>query len=374
MRKNLVLVGGGHAHMVTLEQISTFVDKGHKVTVIAPSFYHYYSGMGPGMLGLSYTPDQIRFATQKVVTDQGGVFVKDRVVRIDPKNKTVFTGSGHEFPYDVISFNAGSHVPMASVVENADNIYPVKPIEKLRQASEKLVSLFKKGPSVVSVVGGGPSSAEVAGNVWQLARKTRAYQPKIRIYAGKLFMSRFVPGIRDRVCAILEKRGIDIIESGYVEQVTQDKIHLDSGDSFETDFTFMALGVTPSSIFEDSSLPMGPDKGLMVNKYLQSPDYPEIFGGGDCIYHGPQPLDKVGVYAVRENPVLCHNLMAALDEKPLHPFDPGGDYLLIFNLGGGQGVLKKRNVMFKGRLAFWIKDYIDRKFIRRFQAMEREAS
>ncbi len=62
MRKNLVLVGGGHAHMVTLEQIRTFVDKGHKVTVIAPSFYHYYSGMGPGMLGGVYSPDEIRFA------------------------------------------------------------------------------------------------------------------------------------------------------------------------------------------------------------------------------------------------------------------------------------------------------------------------
>ena len=30
-----------------------------------------------------------------------------------------------------------------------------------------------------------------------------------------------------------------------------------------------------------------------------------------------QPLDKVGVYAVRENPVLYHNLIASLDETYL---------------------------------------------------------
>ena len=51
MGKHLVLVGGGHAHMVTLANLHQFIDKGHQVTVIGPSENHYYSGMGPGMLG-----------------------------------------------------------------------------------------------------------------------------------------------------------------------------------------------------------------------------------------------------------------------------------------------------------------------------------
>jgi NADH dehydrogenase FAD-containing subunit len=40
--------------------------------------------------------------------------------------------------------------------------------------------------------------------------------------------------------------------------------------------------------------------------------YPEIFGGGDCISFEKKPLDKVGVYAVRQNPILYTNLLAAL--------------------------------------------------------------
>ncbi|MCG8615219.1 MAG: pyridine nucleotide-disulfide oxidoreductase, partial [Desulfobacterales bacterium] len=44
---------------------------------------------------------------------------------------------------------------------------------------------------------------------------------------------------------------------------------------------------------------------------------------------------------------------------------------LIFNLGGGFGVLKKHGIIFGGRLAFKIKDYIDCRFIRRFQAIEK---
>ncbi|MBW2177090.1 MAG: pyridine nucleotide-disulfide oxidoreductase, partial [Deltaproteobacteria bacterium] len=41
MGKHLVLVGGGHAHMVTLANLHTFVEKGHRVTVIGPSAFHY---------------------------------------------------------------------------------------------------------------------------------------------------------------------------------------------------------------------------------------------------------------------------------------------------------------------------------------------
>lgn len=375
MKKHLVLVGGGHAHMVTLENIKSFVEKGCTVTVIGPSIYHYYSGMGPGMLGRTYLPEQIRFATRDVVESQGGRFIQDRVTRIDTETGKVFTLSGGTVSYDVLSCNAGSHVPMAGVGtkdgQEPDNVYPVKPIEKLKQASEKLQALFAEKQARVSVVGGGPSSAEVAGNVWQLARDTGGHMPIICIFCATRFMGRFSEKIRDRVKAVLDERKIRILENARVHQVTRSHVTLGSQKQYETDFTFMAAGVTPSDIFENSGLPVGPDKGLLVNQYLQSVADPQIFGGGDCIHFQPQPLDKVGVYAVRQNPVLLHNLVASLEGKDLMRFDPGPDYLLVFNLGGGQGVLKKKNIVFGGRLAFTIKDYIDTKFMKKFQAIER---
>ena len=195
--------------------------------------------------------------------------------------------------------------------------------------------------------------------------------PDIRIFAGIKLMARFPESIRSRVLSSLHKRGIQILETGYVRQIKPDEICLESGETFPTDFIFMALGVKPSTIFEESGLPVGPDKGLLVNQYLQSVKYPEIFGGGDCIYFKDQPLDKVGVYAVRENPVLLHNLLASLEGSDLEIFNPGPEYLLILNLGGGSGVLKKKRLVFGGKIAFMIKDYIDRKFMKNFQAIEK---
>jgi hypothetical protein len=59
--------------------------------------------------------------------------------------------------------------------------------------------------------------------------------------------------------------------------------------------------------------------------------------------------------------------MAALEGTPLLVFEPGGDYLLIYNLGSRDGVLSKWSATVAGSSAFRVKDYIDRKFMRTYQ-------
>ncbi len=183
-------------------------------------------------------------------------------------------------------------------------------------------------------------------------------------------MGRFPEKVRARVMKSLTGRGIEIREGERVKEIQSGRVITESGGGHDLDFIFLAPGVKPSPIFKASGLPIGPDGGLLVNTYLQRTEHPEIFGGGDCIYFKDQPLDKVGVYAVRENPVLYHNLMASMEGSELMPFDPGGDYLLIFNMGDGTGVLRKGWFTLGGKTAFKIKDYIDQKFMREFQGIE----
>lgn len=370
MKKHLVLVGGGHAHMVTLANLNRFIDKGYNVKVIGPSEYHYYSGMGPGMLGKLYAPDDIRFATKQAVEKQGGTFILDKVVRVNPERKIVYLESGDTVHYDVLSFNAGSFVPVSFIKGDAADIFSVKPIENLMRAQKRILELVSRKNRTISIIGGGPSAAEIAGNAWRLMRDYGDNMAHIQIFSGQKFMSRFPEKVNRKVVTSLVKRRIQILEQGYVKEVKTGLIALESGQHYETDLIFLAVGVKPSPIFKESNLPTGPDGGLLVNKYLQSTKHPEIFGGGDCIYFQDKPLDKVGVYAVRENPVLFNNLMAALDGSNLMPFNPGDDYLLIFNMGDGTGVLHKKWILFGGRLAFQIKDYIDRRFMKKYQSIQ----
>jgi NADH dehydrogenase FAD-containing subunit len=367
MGKHLVLVGAGHAHLTCLASLREFAARGHQVTVIGPAVHHYYSGMGPGMLGETYRPQEIRFNSQRLAEAGGARFVKALVSQVRPGGRRLVLSSGEEISYDVVSFNIGSGVPRQglSIPENA-NVFTVKPIEQLLCAQKSIVEqLGPKTPELL-VVGGGPAGVEITGNLWRLVTN-HGGAVRLTLVAGRQLLAGLPAKVREGALASFRGRGISVLEGVHLQEVQPGRVRLTDGRVLAFDFLFLALGVKPPRLLTDSGLPTGPDGGLLVNEFLQSTAYPDIFGGGDCIYFQPRPLDKVGVYAVRENPVLRDNLLAALEGGPLTPFKPQEAYLLIFNLGDGRGIFWKKNLVFHGRLAFWLKNYIDRRFMRTFQ-------
>ena len=176
------------------------------------------------------------------------------------------------------------------------------------------------------------------------------------------------PGkVRSLVLNSLAGRGVNVIEGAYAKTIGNGIVTLSDGRKVLLDLALVAIGTRPPSLFRDSGLPTSADGGLLVSPRLQSVRYADIFGGGDCISLEGHSLPRVGVYAVRENPILRHNLLAALEGTSLLTFEPQRFFLLILNMGNGQGIFWKKNRVWKSRLAFLLKDYIDRKFMRKFQ-------
>lgn len=366
MGKHLVLVGGGHAHLTCLKQLRYYVDRGHRVTLISPAAYHYYSGMGPGMLGGTYSPREIRFNIKKMAESAGGEFVSGTVTRINCQGSVLHLDSGQEITSDVVSLNTGSSVPLNSVtVTDCANVFPVKPIINLLKARRTILELRRDKSLRILVVGGGPAGLEIAGNTWKLIHDQGGDQ--ITLLAGKQLLGNFPEKVRRLALKSFQTRSIEIIEGTHLSALERGSARLADGRRLPFDVALLALGVTPAPLFADSGLAIGRDGGMLVNEYLHAVDHPAIFGGGDCISFQGRPLDKVGVYAVRQNPILFHNLLASLEGRSLMPFHPQDDYLLIFNLGDGRGIFRRKSWVWNGRLAFMLKDYIDRKFMRKFQ-------
>ena len=366
MSKDLVLVGGGHAHMTLLINLHKYVERGYGVTLIGPSPYHYYSGMGPGLLSGIYRPQEVRFHVKKMVEDRGASFIQDTVTRIDPDRKVLILRSGNKVQYDVVSFNTGSYVPAHSDAVRGENIFTVKPIENLINVKKIIkAGLSTKTPRLL-IVGGGAAALELAGNLWRLVHRLGA-AASITVLGGRHFLSSMPQKAQLYARKSLAARNIDIVEGPNVSRLTDNRAVMEDGREFPFDLALLAWGIRPSRLFRDSGLPTGKDGGLLVNACLQTVAYPEIFGGGDCISFEKRPLDKVGVYAVRQNPVLYTNLLAALEGKNLVAFQPQDTYLLIYNLGNGTGIFYRRSRVWKGRLIFHLKDYIDRRFMRKFQ-------
>jgi NADH dehydrogenase FAD-containing subunit len=352
--------------MTVMSKLDHYIERGHHVTLISPYPYHYYSGMGPGLLSGIYRPEEVRFHVQKMVEDRGGTFVQGTVVQVDPKRRVLFLNSGEQVGYDVVSFNVGSHVSAESAPVSDPSIYTAKPVQNLFKARQAILESGKVKNLRLLVVGGGPSALEITGNLCRLVQEN-GIEAKVTLLAGRKFLSRFPEKLRGLATGSLEERGVEVKEGVRVGRVDSGNAILEDGREYPFDFLFLAWGIKPSGLFEESGLPTGEDGGLLVNHYLQSVAFLEIFGGGDCISLQGYNLDKVGVYAVRQNPILYENLMAALDGGKMKRFDTSEVYLLLFNLGNGRAIFLRKGWITCGKFNFLLKDYIDKRFMRKFQ-------
>lgn len=400
MRRHLVLAGGGHAHLFTLKRLPALFAAGIDVTCVAPSDHLSYSGMGPGMLSGRYAPAELRFDIEGLVQKAGnahagrcssrpsalgesrptglpgqgergiGTFVRGKVAHIDPEARLLHLDEGREIGYDAVSFGIGSVVepPFSVEAPPGAEVYPVKPIENLLLARRAIECRAEAGePVQVLVVGGGSSAFEVAGNVVALLAGCGVKTPQVTVVAGRGLLCGWPGRARRLAKATLSRRGVRLVP-GRVTGLAGDRATLAGGGGLRFDVCLMATGTRPPDIFARSGLALGPDGGLSVNAFLQSPLYPEIFGGGDCIRFEPSPLPRAGVYAVRQGPVLFANLTAFLTGGTLTPFRKTGvNFLSLLNCGDGRAILRKGPFVLEGRWCMVLKDAIDRRFIAMFQ-------
>ncbi len=372
MGKHLVLVGGGHAHATVLARAGDFIERGHRVTLVSPSPYHYYSGMGPGLLSGIFRPRQARLHVGKTIEDRGGSFVLGRVVRIGADDRLLWLSDGGRLPFDVASFNTGSHVPVAWTGGSLETLVPVKPVLNLVLARMELLKALKREPLRLLVVGGGAAGVEVAGNLWRLVREAGG-EAGITLVAGHGLLRGAPPRVRALARRSLVRRGLRILEGVHLKSFQGQRARLTDGSTLDCDLAFVAVGVTPSRLFVNSGLSTGHRGELLVDGALHSPDHPWLFGGGDCIAIQGLRLDKVGVYAVRQSPVLHHNLLAALEGGSFRRFSAGSAPMLILNMGDGTGILWKGGLTWSGGMVLRLKNVIDLRFMRKFQVSgERE--
>ncbi|MDF1567356.1 MAG: FAD-dependent oxidoreductase [Spirochaetaceae bacterium] len=363
----LILVGTGHVHLGLFARIPLLHRKGHQVTVISQSSTYCYSGMAPGVLGGQYDENDIILEIKAVVEGFGVRFIPQKVVHIDPKHHRLTLEDGSSETYDTVSFNIGSRIQVEGLSLDPGRTIPAKPIINFLKIRERVESLLDENrtPRII-VAGGGPAGLEIAANLCRLAER-RSATPDVTLVSSGPLLSDLPAGARRTAVKALKRAGVRIMEDARLSAVEDRRVGLLDGSKLEADLVILATGIKPQSLFTDSGLPVGEDGGLLVNKYLQSVDHPDIFGGGDCVTPESGRFPRIGVVACRQNPVITRNIIAALEKGKLSSFRRRKSYLQIFNLGAGRALMVKGCLWFSGRPAFRLKDAIDSRFIGRLK-------
>jgi pyridine nucleotide-disulfide oxidoreductase family protein len=362
--KQLVLAGGGHAHVQVLAALAAQPLPGVEVTLVTPQPVLWYSGMVPGVIAGRYAPEEAQIDLAALARRAGVRLVLDAVAALRPETRRLRLAGGADLAYDALSLDTGGELSRDLIDGARDQALFVRPLHSFVQLWPRLQSLAARQPGLqVVVIGGGAAGFELAAAM----RRALVAQARVTLVAGNAgLLPSFPRGLRHHALAVLKSRSVTVIADDAVE-IEPGQLRLSGGSRLPCDAPVVALGVQPPAWLSDSGLRLAPDGFIATGATLQSVSHPEVFAVGDVSRRIDAPHPRSGVYAVRAGPVLTANLRAWAAGQPLTVYRPQRLALALLSCGDGTALASWGPLSARGAWVWRWKDRIDRAFVEAYR-------
>ena len=426
---DLVLIGGGHAHVHVLKMLGMppnrqwLIEHGVQVTLIARDLHTPYSGQLPGFVAGHYTYDEIhldvaklcRFSNTRLVHATAHKITYSRANSTTSTTNNRIAGSGMVYcsdgrppiRFDALSIDVGitpstSGITTKTSAENMDSaVVPVKPIANFCRAYQDLQQTIlnkysnsnsntnqtqNNNKHVVAVIGGGAGGIELA---MSMRHAFRDYPHQVQVMVvtrGKSLLAQHNASVQRIFKRILKERNIDVYHQAEVIGVEQ---HLDTSlsckrlvlskttrqnyrDPIVVDSIIWCTQASAASWLSEDTPLATTKKGnfVQIESTYESVSHKGIFACGDCCHMVDHPRPKAGVFAVRAGPPLLENLKRYLSNQPLQRHVPQRDFLGLISTGDKYAVASKGWwFALEGRYLWTLKDYIDRTWMEKYTVL-----
>lgn len=375
--KDVVLVGAGHAHVTALRAFGMRPIPGVRLTLITREVHTPYSGMLPGLIAGHYNFDETHIDTAPLAHFAGSRLYQDEVIGIDPAVRHVMCRNRPPVAYDLLSLDVGSTPNTEAVPGATEYAIPVKPIDGFLERFERSLArtLDRRGHTRVAVVGAGAGGIEL---MLSLERRLRQETRRAGYSTDRLsftliagaegILTSFPEAFRTRFQAVFAQRDIAIVASP-VTSVEAGRLLFADHPPIEADEILWTTQAAAPRWLQQTVLPLDDRGFLVVDASLRVCGHDSVFAAGDMIAFAPRALPKSGVYAVRAGPVLAGNIRRTLLGQKLLDYQPQRNALYLVSTGDAYAIGTRNGFSFQGKWVWRWKDWIDRRFMRKFNEL-----
>ncbi len=372
----IVLLGAGHAHVGVLRSHWETPIIGARITLATRRPETPYSGMLPGLIAGLYTYDDAHIDTRPLCAYARAELIIAEATGLDLANKRILCRDHPPVPFDVLSIDIGSTPSARDVPGVAEHAIRVKPIDGFLQrfefARERI--LARHGDSRIGVVGAGAGGVELMLALHaRLTRDVRiaGFDPRRLQFtlfgADDDILPTFPSEMRRRFRKLLTTRTINVLTNSRVTAVTGTSVQIEDRNPIAIDDVFWTTAAAPAPWLRETGLALDGNGFIRVTATLQSVSHPHVFAAGDVAMIDGHPTPRSGVYAVRAAVPLTENLRRMIAGQPLIDYRPQREALYLISTGERYAIGTRNGTTLGGRWVWWLKDWIDRRFMARFK-------
>jgi selenide, water dikinase len=379
VKKDIVLVGGGHSHVAVLKAFGMKPQPGVRLTLITRDIHTPYSGMLPGLIAGHYSYDEAHVDLRPLANFAQARIYHDSVIGFDFEQKYVLCKNRPPVAYDVLSINSGSTPNRHEIPGVEEHSIPVKPIDGFLVRWDALRSEILSAPTTprnIVVVGAGAGGVELLLSVQHHLKQEAEAKGQdfsrlsFRLISGS---SEILPTHNVRVQAkfrrVLQERGVDVITSEKVTSVGSKNMMCESGRIIKADAVFWVTHGVAANWLSETGLDVDERGCVLTNQYLQTLKHSDVFAAGDNATSTTDPRPKSGVFAVRAGPVLAENLRRRARSLRLKAWRPQKAFLSLISTGDAYAIGSRGPFAFEGAKVWSLKDWIDRRWMAKYHEL-----
>ena len=366
----VVVIGGGFAGLWAVRKLAAAPVS---ITLIDRHNHHLFQPLLYQVATAGLAAPSIAAPLRHILRDQRNVTVLMGEVRgIDTAARRVSL-SDRQIPYDYLLVASGAtHAYFGH--DQWEQFAPgLKTLEDAFLIRRRVLSAFEEAEAATSeaeraacltfaVIGAGPTGAELAGTLAEIARHTLARDFRhidtrkariLLIEAGPRVLSTFSPELADKARLQLGRLGVEVSTGTAVTEIGAGFLQF-GAQRIAARTILWAAGVAASPLGKQLNAEVDRAGRVRVLPDLSLPSLPEVFVAGDLasVEQGGKPVPGVAPAAKQMGAQVARNIRARIAGRQTAPFHYT-DFGALATIGRHSAIAQLPNLSFSGVLAWW---------------------
>ena len=369
-RKRVVVIGGGFGGLWAVRKLEAAPVS---ITLIDRCNHHLFQPLLYQVATAGLAAPSIAAPLRHILRDQRNVTVlMGEVLGIDTAARQVSLAD-RQIPYDYLLVASGATHAYFGHDQWAQFAPGLKTLDDAFLIRRRVLSAFEEAEAATTeaeraacltfaVIGGGPTGAELAGTLAEIARHTLSRDfrhidtRKARIMlieAGPRVLSTFTPKLANKARLQLERLGVEVHTGVPASEIGAGFLRF--GDQRIAARTILwAAGVAASPLGKQLDAELDRAGRVRVRPDLSLASHPEIFVAGDLasLEQDGKPVPGVAPAAKQMGAQAARNILARLAGRETTPFHYT-DFGALATIGRHSAIAQLPKLQFSGALAWW---------------------